>query len=73
MRTRSTASSLRISPIRYLYVGKWTALLDRKIAIARRLRGGEIRPQKIRPTITGSYSFDFNEWLKFPRNPKFEN
>ena len=60
-------------PYTFLYVGKWTALLDRKIAIARRLRGGEIRPQKIRPTITGSYSFDFNEWLKFPRNPKFEN
>ena len=60
-------------PYTFLYVGKWTALLDRKIAIARRLRGGKIRPEKIRSTITGSYSFDFNEWLKFPRNPKFEN
>ena len=60
-------------PYTFLYVGKWTALLDRKIAIARRLAGGKIRPQKIRSTITGSYSFDFNEWLKFPRIPQFEN
>ncbi len=60
-------------PYTFLYVGKWTALLDRKIAIARRLRDGKIRPQKIRSTITGSYSFDFNEWIKFPRIPQFEN
>ena len=60
-------------PYTFLYVGKWTALLDRKIAIARRLRSGKLRPEKIRPTITGSYSFDFNEWLKFPKIPRFEN
>ena len=60
-------------PYTFLYVGKWTALLDRKIAIARRLKSGKLQPEKIRPTITGSYSFDFNEWLKFPRIPRFEN
>ena len=60
-------------PYTFLYVSKWTALLDRKIAIARRLKSGKLRPEKIRPTITGSYSFDFNEWLKFSRIPKFEN
>ncbi len=60
-------------PYTFLYVSKWTALLDRKIAIARRLKGGALRPEKIRPTITGNFSFDFNEWLKFPRIPQFEN
>ncbi len=60
-------------PYTFLYASKWTALLDRKIAIAQRLRDGTIRPQRIRPTITGSYSFDFNEWLKFPRAPEFES
>lgn len=60
-------------PYTFLYASKWTALLDRKIAIARRLRDGTIRPQRIRPTVTGSYSFDFNEWLKFPKAPQFES
>ena len=60
-------------PYTFLYVSKWTALLDRKIAIARRLRSGKIKPEKIRPTITGNFSFDFNEWLKFPAVPRFEN
>ena len=60
-------------PYTFLYVSKWTALLDRKIAIARRLKSGGIRPEKIRPTITGNFSFDFNEWLKFPAIPRFEN
>ncbi len=60
-------------PYTFLYVGKWTALLDRKIAIAQRLRSGGVRPRKIRPTITGNFSFDFNEWIKFPRVPSFES
>ncbi len=60
-------------PYTFLYVSKWTALLDRKIAIARHLKNGKIKPEQIRPTITGNYSFDFNEWLKFPTTPRFEN
>ena len=60
-------------PYTFLYVGKWTALLDRKIAIAGRLKSGQVRPRRIRPTVTGSYAFDFNRWLKFPEAPRFES
>ena len=60
-------------PYTFLYVGKWTALLDRKIAIAGRLKSGQVQPRRIRPTVTGSYAFDFNRWLKFPEAPRFES
>lgn len=53
-------------PYTFLYVGKWTALLDRKIVIQ---EGGQTR--KITPTKTGSYMFDFNRWIKLPRPPEF--
>ena len=60
-------------PYTFLYVSKWTALLDRKIAIARRLADGKTQPRRIRPTVTGSYAFDFNRWVKFPEAPRFES
>ncbi|MFQ5692318.1 MAG: peptide-binding protein [Nitrospinota bacterium] len=54
-------------PYTFLYVRKWTALLDRKIAI---LENGRIR--KITPTKTGNYMFDFNRWVKLPQPPRFQ-
>ena len=54
-------------PYTFLYVSKWTALLDRKIAIR---ENGKIR--KITPTKTGNYMFDFNQWIKLPRSPRFQ-
>ncbi|MFQ5915275.1 MAG: ABC transporter substrate-binding protein, partial [Nitrospinota bacterium] len=53
-------------PYTFLYVSKWTALLDRKIAIK---ENGKVR--KITPTKTGSYRFDFNWWIKLRRAPEF--
>ena len=54
-------------PYTFLYIGKWTALLDRKIAIR---KGENIR--KIEPTKTGNYMFDFNRWTKFKQVPRFQ-
>ncbi len=60
-------------PYTFLYVGKWTALLDRKIARVQRLPGGRTRVKKITTTKTGNYFFDFNQWMKFPSTPRFES
>ena len=54
-------------PYTFLYVGKWTALLDRKIVI----RQNET-VKKITPTKTGNYMFDFNRWVKLPQAPQFQ-
>jgi ABC-type transport system substrate-binding protein len=58
-------------PYTFLYVGKWTAVLDKKIAIMEHLPSGEIITKKITPTKTGSYTFYFNKWIKFAENPVF--
>ena len=59
-------------PYTFLYVGKWTALLDKRIVIMEREPSGELRYEKIRPTKTGSYTFFFNKWIKLPEVPIFE-
>jgi len=59
-------------PYTFLYVGKATGLLDRKIAIAERGPGGGARYRKITATKTGNYTFHFNKWLKLPAVPRFE-
>ena len=59
-------------PYTFLYVGKWTAILDRKIVILEHLPGGAERIKKITPTRTGSYTFYFNKWIKLAQNPVFE-
>lgn len=60
-------------PYTFLYNSKWTALLDRKIAILRKSKNGPPTAKKITATKTGSYSFDFNKWIKFPTTPSFES
>ncbi|MBI4683111.1 MAG: peptide ABC transporter substrate-binding protein [Nitrospirae bacterium] len=59
-------------PYTFLYVGKWTAVLDKKIVIKEHLPSGEEKIKKITPTSTGNYSFYFNKWIKMADNPRFE-
>ncbi|MBI4251492.1 MAG: peptide ABC transporter substrate-binding protein [Candidatus Tectomicrobia bacterium] len=59
-------------PYTFLYVGKATGLLDRKIAIAEQDKSGKTRYRKITATKTGNYTFYFNKWLKLPGVPQFE-
>jgi ABC-type transport system substrate-binding protein len=58
-------------PYTFLYVGKWTAVLDKRIVI--RETGPDSRPQfrKITPTKTGNYMFYFNQWIKLAEMPQF--
>lgn len=59
-------------PYTFLYVGKWTAVLDKKIVILEHTPGGEEKIKKITPTRTGNYTFYFNKWTKLASNPRFE-
>jgi ABC-type transport system substrate-binding protein len=58
-------------PYTFLYVGKWTAVLDKKIVIKEIDSTGKWAYKKITPTKTGSYSFYFNKWIKLPSVPDF--
>ena len=58
-------------PYTFLYVGKWTAVLDRRIVIKTRDAAGNDWYKKIEPTKTGSYTFDFNKWIKLSEVPQF--
>jgi ABC-type transport system substrate-binding protein len=61
----------REQPYTFLYVGKWTAVLDKRIVIKAMDGAGKIHYEKIKPTKTGSYSFHFNKWIKLPVAPGF--
>jgi ABC-type transport system substrate-binding protein len=58
-------------PYTFLYVGKWTAVLDRRIVIGQTDDAGNIVYEKITPTRTGQYDFYFNQWIKLPESPRF--
>lgn len=58
-------------PYTFLYVGKWTAVLDRRIVIRQVDPQGRVTYRKITPTKTGSYTFHFNKWIKVPEAPDF--
>lgn len=58
-------------PYTFLYVGKWTAILDKRIVIRDLDRDGVMLYKKIRPTKTGDYTFHFNKWIKVPEMPQF--
>jgi len=58
-------------PYTFLYVGKWTAVLDKRIIIKDLDRDGVMLYKKIRPTKTGDYTFHFNKWVKVPEMPQF--
>ena len=61
----------REQPYSFLYVGKWTAVLDKKIVIRETDSEGNVIYRKIEPTKTGSYTFYFNKWIKLPEVPSF--
>jgi ABC-type transport system substrate-binding protein len=56
-------------PYTFLYVGKWTAVLDKRIVIKKVDGAGNVRYEKIKPTKTGNYTFHFNKWIKLPEMP----
>ena len=58
-------------PYTFLYVGKWTAILDQRIVIQRTDASGDPVYERIKPTKTGSYTFHFNRWIKLPHVPDF--
>jgi ABC-type transport system substrate-binding protein len=57
-------------PYTFLYVGKWTAILDKRIVIKDVDEAGHIIYKKITPTKTGNYSFYFNRWIKLAKMPE---
>jgi ABC-type transport system substrate-binding protein len=56
----------------FLYVGKWTAILDKRIVIMDVDPEGKERYSRIKPTKTGNYTFYFNKWIKLSEVPRFE-
>jgi ABC-type transport system substrate-binding protein len=58
-------------PYTFLYVGKWTAVLDKRIVIRETDPQGRQRFRRITPTATGNYMFYFNQWTKLAEMPQF--
>jgi len=61
----------REQPYTFLYVSKWTAVLDKRIIIKEVDKDGNTHYRKIEPTKTGNYTFYFNKWIKLPEVPTF--
>jgi ABC-type transport system substrate-binding protein len=59
-------------PYTFLYVGRWTAILDKRILIKEVDSDGTVRYSRIKPTKTGNYTFHFNRWIKLPEVPRLE-
>jgi len=59
-------------PYTFLYVGKWTAILDKRIVIRNSDDPAKIVYEKITPTNTGSYTFHFNKWIKLAEMPELK-
>ncbi len=57
-------------PYTFLYVNKWTAVLDKRIVIKSVDDAGNIQYKKISPTKTGGYTFHFNKWIKLSHLPR---
>jgi ABC-type transport system substrate-binding protein len=60
-----------LQPYTFLYVGKWTAVLDKRIVIKTVDASGAVQYKKITPTKTGNYRYYFNQWVKLPQVPQF--
>jgi ABC-type transport system substrate-binding protein len=60
-------------PYTFLYVAKWTAVLDKRIVIKEIDAQGKPVYKKITPTKTGNYTFYFNKWVKLPQVPTFSD
>src|SRR3989338_143763 len=61
----------RDQPYTFLYVGKWTALMDKKIVIMDKGAEGKEVIKPITPTKTGNFRFYFNKWIKLAQEPVF--
>ncbi|MBW2609724.1 MAG: peptide-binding protein [Deltaproteobacteria bacterium] len=61
----------REQPYTFLYVAKWTAILDKRIVIKQQNDEGQDVFEAIKPTKTGSYNFYFNRWIKLSKAPYF--
>lgn len=61
----------REQPYTFLYAGKWTAVLDKRIVIKDMDARGNPIYKKISPTKTGNFTFYFNNWIKLPDMPTF--
>ena len=59
-------------PYTFLFVRKWTAVLDKRIFRKRINASGGLTFEKITPTKTGTYDFHFNEWVKLAEMPTIE-
>jgi ABC-type transport system substrate-binding protein len=59
-------------PYTFLYVGKWTAILDKRIVIRNSDDPAKIVYEKITPTKTGDYTFHFNRWIKLAEMPELK-
>ncbi len=60
-------------PYTFLYVGKWTAVLDKRIVMQEIAPEGRSTYRKIQSTPTGNYMFYFNKWVKLPEMPRFDD
>ncbi len=59
----------RQQPYTFMYVGKWTAVLDKRIVLKTVDDDGNDRYEMIKPTKTGNYAFHFNKWIKLAKTP----
>jgi ABC-type transport system substrate-binding protein len=59
-------------PYTFLFVSRWTALLDRRIVRQIQAPDGRMVYKPIEPTITGGYTYHFNQWIKLPQAPDFD-
>jgi peptide/nickel transport system substrate-binding protein len=57
-------------PYSFLFVRKWTTVLDKRIVIAEVDDQGESVYRKITPTRTGLYDYYFNKWVKLTKVPR---
>ena len=58
-------------PYTFLFVGRWTAVLDKRIVIKKTVPSGGFTYEKIKPTKTGDFRYDFIRWTKLPEVPTF--
>jgi ABC-type transport system substrate-binding protein len=61
----------REQPYTFLYIPKWTAILDKRIVLKKSDKSGNVIYEKIKPTQTGDYGFHFNKWIKLAEVPDF--
>lgn len=61
----------REQPYTFLYVSRWTAVLDKRIVLMERDQQEAPIYRKITPTKTGNFTFYFNKWTKLAEMPNF--